>query len=705
MTQDQLIPRAHLFGNPERAAPSINTTGTRIAFLAPKEGLLNVFVIDTDKVHDLDSATPVTNDTVRGIRICGWTEHPDCLWFMQDKGGDEEVCLTPADKTTNTPVGVSKDFPDHLLVMSNKRDPQFLDLHLINVLTGEDKMILENDESFAGFTPDHKFTSCVAERVNKDSSVDFYRIPLNTDSAKDAEVPKASAGTHFLHLTPENAGFGDTSVQGFSADLQSVYIAYYEGRDTSAFVKFNMTTKSVETVYGSDERADISGSLIDPVTYEPLAYQVNYDRKVYVPINKDDVALVTDFAKLDAIAGEGGEWIVQDKNADGSVLVVTMSKSDSAIKYYLYNRATQECNYLFGARPVLDNYVLNKMKAVERFEGTDGNAVTQPIPLIAHVHGGPYARDVFGFNRYHQFFADRGYAVISPQFRGSTGFGKSFLTAAKGEWSGKMHDDVIDACDWAVEQGIAIKEKLRSTVDRMVVMRLCGCHLHTRVLCLFCGYRWTFERVYTYGFYSCLLGTYSWDVGCPYWRDTDTEEGREFLAKISPIHKVDNICRPLLIGQGANDPRVKQAESDQIFDAMVAKGIPVTYVLYPDEGHGFARPPNSISFTAVTEAFLAKYLGGSAEAVGTSFEGSPSNSRVAVTSLGCNTPSLYKLSQINSIETKYPKRIKSRHSFSSSSFNTDKSNNRITFTSPKTNSQFLKRSFEVVDSLSRFPLL
>ncbi|KAJ3060786.1 hypothetical protein HDU99_005780, partial [Rhizoclosmatium hyalinum] len=272
MTQDQLIPRAHLFGNPERAAPSINTTGTRIAFLAPKEGLLNVFVIDTDKVDDLNSAKSVTNDTVRGIRICGWTEHPDCLWFMQDKGGDEdwkiysinvttgtEVCLTPADKTTNTPVGVSKDFPDHLLVMSNKRDPQFLDLHLINVLTGEDKMILENDESFAGFTPDHKFTSCVAERVNKDSSVDFYRIPLNTDSAKDAEVPKASAGTHFLHLTPENAGFGDTSVQGFSADLQSVYIAYYEGRDTSAFVKFNMTTKSVETVYGSDERADISG--------------------------------------------------------------------------------------------------------------------------------------------------------------------------------------------------------------------------------------------------------------------------------------------------------------------------------------------------------------------------------------------------------------------------------------------------------------
>ncbi|KAJ3031692.1 UNVERIFIED_CONTAM: hypothetical protein HDU68_001209 [Siphonaria sp. JEL0065] len=285
-------------------------------------------------------------------------------------------------------------------------------------------------------------------------------------------------------------------------------------------------------------------------------------------------------------------------------------KSDSPIKYYVYNRETKIADFLFDARPVLANYQLNSMKASDglsmraymtipkRYEGSDGKYSSEPIPLIAHVHGGPYTRDVFGY----QFFADRGYAVISPQFRGSTGFGKAFLAAANGEWAGKMHNDIIDACGWVVAKGIAIKDKIA---------------IHGG----------------SYGGYSALVGVTftpeyfaaSVDIVGPSNIGTLLDSIPAYWGPIRGMLTssiVDQIVKPLLIGQGANDPRVKQAESDQIFDAMVQHKIPVTYVLYPDEGHGFARPPNNISFIAVTEAFLAKHLGGAAEEVGSAFEGS-----------------------------------------------------------------------------------
>ncbi|KAI9346955.1 aminopeptidase [Obelidium mucronatum] len=668
-----LIPRQHLYGNPERTSAQVNSDGSRIGFLAPKDGLLNVFVIHSDQLP-----TAVTNDNVRGIRIFGWTEHPDIVWFMQDKGGDEdwkvytvnvttgkEVCLTPTDKTTSRPVGVSKEFPDHALIMNNKRDPQFLDLYLINIHTAEAKLVLENDESFAGFTPDHEFSSVIASRVNADSSVDFYHVKLDTFSNNQQQqlatktttittkttklispesttittnkttttaitpvpepaAPKASNGTHVLHLTTENAGYGDTGPQGFSADLSSIYFASFQDRNTSAFVKYNLTTKEITQVYGGDERGDISGSLINPVTHEPWAYQTNYARKRYVAIDETDAALAADFAVLDAQAGRGGdgEWNVESMSSDGSVWVIQISKSDHALQYYLYNRVSREASFLFDTRPVLASYKLNRMQAVEimtrdgltmlayitiprKYEGTGGKYSSEPIPLVAHVHGGPYARDEFGFNRFHQLLSDRGYAVISPQFRGSTGLGKAFLAAANGEWSGKMHDDIIDACDWAVENGIALKDKIA---------------IHGGS---YGGYCALVGVTFTPEYFACAVDIVGPSNICTlldsipaYWgpikamfttrigASPDTEEGRAFLLARSPISKVDNIVRPLLIGQGANDPRVKQAESDQIFNAMVEKKIPVTY------------------FTAVTEAFLAKHLGGSFEQVGSDFDGS-----------------------------------------------------------------------------------
>ncbi|RPI88561.1 MAG: S9 family peptidase, partial [Planctomycetaceae bacterium] len=309
---------------------------------------------------------------------------------------------------------------------------------------------------------------------------------------------------------------------------------------------------------------------------------------------------------------------------------------DSPVKYYLYDRKTGESKFLFTNRAELEGWALQKMRPqiIKSRDGLDlvcyltlpgmadpdGDGVpAQPQPMVLLVHGGPWARDSWGLNGLHQFLANRGYVVLSVNFRGSTGFGKKFLNAGNREWAGKMHNDLIDAVDWAIEKKVA---------DPKRVAIMGGSYG---------GYSTLVGLTFTPEKFACgvdivgpsnlvtLLSTIP-----PYWApavelfktrvgDVSTEEGKEYLMSRSPLSKVGQIARPLLIGQGANDPRVKQAESDQIVSAMLAKKLPVTYVLFPDEGHGFARPPNSLAFFAITEAFLARHLGGWYEAIGDDF--------------------------------------------------------------------------------------
>ncbi len=307
------------------------------------------------------------------------------------------------------------------------------------------------------------------------------------------------------------------------------------------------------------------------------------------------------------------------------------------MRYYLYNREKKKATFLFTNRSELEKLQLAKMHPVVIKSRDDLNLVSylslppwldedgkpkKPLPMVLFVHGGPWARDSWGYRSYHQWLANRGYAVLSVNYRGSTGFGKDFINASNMEWAGKMHDDLLDAVNWAVENGVAVK-------DSIAIMGA------------------------SYGGYATLVGlTFTPDVFCcgvdivgpsnlrtlletvpPYWKpmmelwatrigDPRTEEGRRFLESRSPLTYVDKISKPLLIGQGANDPRVKQSEADQIVEAMKAKGIPVTYILYPDEGHGFARPENRLSFNAVAELFLQQFLNGRAELIGDDFENS-----------------------------------------------------------------------------------
>jgi dipeptidyl aminopeptidase/acylaminoacyl peptidase len=371
-----------------------------------------------------------------------------------------------------------------------------------------------------------------------------------------------------------------------------------------------------------------------PTTYTIQAVAFNYTRpewKVLDPSIQGDLDYLRTAAR--------GDLLVTSRTLDDRLWTVAAIVDDGPARFYLYDRTARKATLLFTHRKALEGLPLAAMHP-EVITSRDGLKLVsyltlpvgsdarragrpdQPLPMILLVHGGPWTRDTWGFNGEEQWLANRGYAVLSVNYRGSTGFGKRFLNAGSREWAGKMHDDLIDAVDWAIKEGIA---------DRGRVAILGG----------------------SYGGYAALVGlTFTPDVfACavdivgpsnletllntipPYWEpgiamfttrvgDHRTAEGRRFLESRSPLTFVDRIRRPLLIGQGANDPRVKQSEADQIVAAMQRRGIPVTYVLYPDEGHGFARPENRLSFNAVVEAFLSRHLGGRVEPIGRDFQGS-----------------------------------------------------------------------------------
>jgi dipeptidyl aminopeptidase/acylaminoacyl peptidase len=309
------------------------------------------------------------------------------------------------------------------------------------------------------------------------------------------------------------------------------------------------------------------------------------------------------------------------------------------VQYYRYDREDKAAEFLFTHRKALEGLTLAKMHPViiESRDGldlvsyytlpvgsdSDGDGrPDEPLPMVLYVHGGPISRDNWGYNPIHQWLANRGYVVMNVNFRSSRGFGKAFINAGNLEWGGKMHDDLIDAVEWAIQEGIA-------NPDQVAIMG-----------CSYGGYATLWGMTNTPDTFACgvdIVGPSNlitlFEAMPPYRQpaievlatrmgDARTEEGRALLAERSPLTYVDQIQRPLLIGQGANDPRVKQAESDQIVQAMQEKNISVTYLLYTDEGHGFVRPENKLSFNAVTEAFLSECLSGRYEPIGDDFEGS-----------------------------------------------------------------------------------
>ncbi|WP_437996614.1 S9 family peptidase [Sorangium sp. So ce185] len=621
-----LLPRRVLFGNPDRASPQISPDGQRLGFLAPSEGVLNLWV---GPASDPSAAKAVTKEKTRGVRTFLFPYTSDYVLYRQDKGGDENwhvyavelktgqiKDLTPFEGISATFEGVSKKIPDEILIGMNDRDKKHHDLYRVSVRTGERKLVRQND-GFAGFVADDDFKARLALRMTADGGQELLDIT--------GKEPKP-----FVAFGHEDAA--TSGPIGFDATGKTLYFRDSRGRDTAALVTLDPRTAK-PSVVAEDAKADVSGVIVHPATGKVQAAASEHERKRWHVVDK---SLQPDLDALRAVAD--GDLEVLSRSLDDKRWTVGYTVSDGPVRYYLYDRPSKKATFLFTNRTALESQPLVKMRPVvikardglelvsylslPRAADPDGDGKPdKPLSTVLLVHGGPWARSSFRLDPMHQWLANRGYAVLSPNFRGSTGFGKRFVNAGDLEWAGKMHDDLLDAVAWSVAQGIADKE-------RVAIMG--GSYG---------GYATLVGLTFTPEAFACgvdIVGPSNLvtllESIPPYWApmlelfakrvgDPRTEAGRELLRLRSPLYRADQIKRPLLIGQGANDPRVKQAESDQIVKAMTSKGIPVTYVLYPDEGHGFARPENSMSFNAIAETFLAQCLGGSYEPIGGDFQG------------------------------------------------------------------------------------
>jgi dipeptidyl aminopeptidase/acylaminoacyl peptidase len=618
-----LIPRATLFGNPSKIGGRLSPDGRWLSWLAPRDGVLNLWLAPVDAP---ESARPMTAERARPIREYFWSGDSRMLLYVQDKDGDENFLLygveaesgaarllTPFENTRVLILGTSTRLTGEILVGLNDRDPRWHDVHRLDLATG---MLTElfRGEGFAGFLTDDDLALRMALKPNAAGGMDFHRVQDGI-----AEAMPFAATTLEDALTTQPAGF--------TADGATLYWLDSRGRDTAALIAQDVATGAT-TVIADDPRADIGAILSHPRTGVVQAYAATYLRTEWTAV---DPTVGADLALLRQRLG--GDIQVTSRTLADDKWTVAVDPVTASPQCWLYDRGTGGLELLYTSRPELDGAPLVPMHPVEipardgltlvsyltlpcGSTAPEGLSRSAPLPMVLLVHGGPWARDGYGFNPYHQWLANRGYAVLSVNFRGSTGFGKGFIAAGNLEWGAAMHEDLLDAVDWAVSQGIADR-------DRVAIMG--GSYG---------GYATLAGLAFTPETFACgvdIVGPSNLETLLatipPYWTaaieqfhqrmgNPNTPEGLKLLRDRSPLHACDRIVRPLLIGQGANDPRVKKAESDQIADAMRAKGIPVTYVLFPDEGHGFARPENAIAFNAITEEFLAKNLGGRIEATG-----------------------------------------------------------------------------------------
>lgn len=617
--EDKIIPRSILFGDPKYVQPKISFDGKHLAYLSPCHGVLNVWV---GKLGQHKSMHPVSNAKKRGVSYFFWSHDNEHVLYVDDYKGNENWRLysvnikTGRTKTLcsykNTQVNVlatSERRPTEVLVGINKRRADFQDLYILNIKTGGLSLIYENN-TFSWFVCDDALRVVVAGQNTPSGGVEVYKIGKNFSKVE------------LLNIQPEDAL--TFNPLGVDKEKKWLFMLDSSNRDNAALVGVSLTTKERQ-ILAALPKMDVDDVFFHPTDRVPLGYRGAYEKQQWFSLTPD---FQEDINYLNNLAA--GEFNIINSSLDGQKWIVEYTRDVGVPCYYFYDRWQKKAYFLFSKNPQLDPLPFTKMKtviipsrdrlplvsylSVPRWVQLKKYSATPCLPLILLVHGGPYARDYWGYNVLHQWLANRGYAVLSVNYRGSSGFGKNFANAGNGEWGGKMHDDLVDATAWAMDKGLTVKDKIAIMGGS------------------YGGYAALVGLTKTPELFACAV-----DIVGPsnlktlvssvpeYWKpffpifkkmiggDLDSTEGRLSLEKRSPLNYVDNIKRPLLIGHGAFDPRVKQAESDQMVHQMLAKGVPVTYVLYPDEGHGFRRPENRLSFFAVTEAFLNQHLKGRLE--------------------------------------------------------------------------------------------
>jgi dipeptidyl aminopeptidase/acylaminoacyl peptidase len=617
-----LIPRRVLFAPAERARVTISPDGGKIAFLAPVDGVQNVWLAPLDNPSAARVLTKIEDRDVSDE--LWWAQDGRHVIFFCDRAGDENwqahrVDTETGDIRTLTPgPGVhaflhqlSAQFPGEVLLAHNQRDRRHHDIFRVNVATGESVLHYRNEE-FAGTFTNPQFRVMFGARYREDGGCDVV-VATGPDTGKV-----------FRRIEPEDAA--TTRPIEASSDGKSLYWLDSEERDRAAVVVNDLSTGRLSLVL-SDMGADVETPVLDPLSAKPLAAPAVHTRRRWFAI---DPAVSPDLDLLRA--SDDGEIVSFNMSNDRRNWVVHSEPPGLPGRYLHLARDTRKVRRLFPARPALDGAPLQPTQPVV-VTARDGLKLVSyltrakdggrdPGPMVLVVHDGPWARDWPDYNVTHQWLANRGYNVLSVNFRGSTGFGKAFVNAATREWGARMQDDLLDGVEWAVRQRIADPARIA----------IYGAG--------YGGYAALVAAAQTPKRFACTidlggmsnLATFSADMP-PYWRpwapflrqhmgDASTEEGRRLLASRSPLTSADRIVRPLLIGQGANDVRVTAKESDQIVAALQKRKAPVTYVYYSDEGRGFGRADNRRSWAAVVEAFLAQHLGGRAEALGDDFRGS-----------------------------------------------------------------------------------
>jgi dipeptidyl aminopeptidase/acylaminoacyl peptidase len=607
-----LIPREVLFGNPQRAQPRLSPGGERLAYIAPVNDVLNVWVGPVGPGAGGGAFEPVTRDTDRGIRQYFWAEDGTHLVYLQDKGGDENWRLyavdpatkeihdlTPFENVQARPLEKDKRYPDELLVELNRRDPQVHDVYRLNLATRDLQLVAENPGNVAGWVADAKMRVRGALRAYPDGG--FGLLVRETEEDDWHEL---------FRWGPEDSL--NSGPVGISEDGAQMFLRDSRDANTARLVRLDLSTHEVE-ILAEDPEYDVSDVLVHPDTREVQAVAFTRARTEWIVL---DETVREDFATI-AKLHPGDSTVVSRDRADENWLVA-FTADDGPVSYFAYDRGGKRGAHLFDDRPDLKEYTLAPMEPIS-FEARDGLEIhgyltlppalgREKAPMVLNVHGGPWVRDVWGYDPEAQWLANRGYACLQVNYRGSTGYGKRFLNAGNKEWGAKMHDDLVDAVRWAIERGIADPERVAiyggsyggyaALVGATFTPDLFRCAVDivgpSNLITLI-------KSIPPY--WKPLLATFHERVGNP-----ETDE--EFLESRSPLFRVEQIKIPMLIAQGANDPRVKQAESEQIVAAMKEKGIDYEYLLFPDEGHGFAKPENRLKFYAAAERFLAKHLGG-----------------------------------------------------------------------------------------------
>ncbi len=616
-----LIDRELFFGNPEIAGAQISPDGQYIAFLKPWSDTRNIWVKRTS--DPFTAARRLTSETKRPIPGFFWSRDSRYVLFVKDQDGDENFnvyAVSPSERPApgqDVPPArnltdlkgvraliydVPKTDPDIIYIGLNDRDASWHDLYKVRISTGERTLIRKNTERISGWVFDLAGQLRLATRIADNGDTEVLRVDPDGFTTVYSCTVFESCGPVRFHK-----------------DGQRVYMVTNKGDniDLVRLTLFDPKTGKEDLVESDPlNRVDLASPIFSDLTDE-LIGTIYLDDRPRVYFREKSYKADYDLLKKQ-LAGK--EITFGSSTKDEQLYLVTASSDTEPGETYLFDRRTKKLTFQYRIRERLPRQHLASMKVI-RYKSSDGLEVpaylTLPkgvepknLPLIVFPHGGPWARDLWGYHTYAQFLANRGYAVLQPNFRGSTGYGKKFLNAGNKQWGEKMQDDITWGVTYLIAQGIA---------DPKRVGIMGGSYG---------GYATLAGVAFTPDLYAAAVSI----VGPsnlitllesipPYWEavrkifhyrmgDPSTPEGKAQLERQSPLNSAHKIKTPLLVVQGANDPRVKKTESDQIVVALRDRGFPVEYLVAPDEGHGFARPVNQMAMIAAAEKFLAKHLGG-----------------------------------------------------------------------------------------------